>query len=111
VFDDTLSADPTNKGGYNADIYFNKGYALNSLGRHMEAIDAYDKAILLEPNDADAYKYKGEVFANRGMLDEAQKLYDKAVEVYSQSNKTDTDLSKKENLRITDLEKEISTFQ
>jgi tetratricopeptide (TPR) repeat protein len=37
----------------------NKGNALDNLGKHQEAIQYYDKALDLEPNDVIALEDKG----------------------------------------------------
>ena len=37
-----------------AEAWYNKGIALMSLGKYLEAIRTFDKAIAINPNDRDA---------------------------------------------------------
>ncbi len=45
------------------------------MGRYEEAVTAYDQAIRLAPNVADAYTAKGRALESLGRADEAQKTY------------------------------------
>jgi tetratricopeptide (TPR) repeat protein len=56
-----------------------QGGALNSQGKYDEAIQAYDKAIQLDPNYAKAWSNKGMALVNMGKLDEAIQAFDKAI--------------------------------
>ena len=47
-----------------SDAWNNKGLALDNLGRYEEAIKYYDKAIELDPNNADAWYNKGLLLVN-----------------------------------------------
>jgi tetratricopeptide (TPR) repeat protein len=38
-----------------ADAYYNMGFALNCLGRHAEAVQAYREAVRVRPDYADAW--------------------------------------------------------
>lgn len=58
-----------------------KGAALVVLGRSEEALQAFDKAIELDPYDADAWNDKGTVLGKLGRHYEAQVCYDKAKEL------------------------------
>jgi Flp pilus assembly protein TadD len=49
-----LAVDPTD-----VKMLTNKGNALDNLGKHQEAIQYYDKALDLEPNDVIALEDKG----------------------------------------------------
>ena len=62
-------------------MWNNKGLALNSLGRYDEAIKCYDKAIEIDPNDADAWNNKGLALNSLGNNDEAKKCYDRSREL------------------------------
>jgi tetratricopeptide (TPR) repeat protein len=57
----------------------NKGVALKNLGKYDEAIEAFDRAIRLDPNDAPTWSYKGNAFNSQGKYDEAIKAYDEAI--------------------------------
>jgi tetratricopeptide (TPR) repeat protein len=62
-----------------AEVWFNKGFALSSLGKHDEAIKAYDDAIRLNPNDASAWNNKGTALYTQGKYDDAIKAFDEAI--------------------------------
>ncbi|MCX6677431.1 MAG: tetratricopeptide repeat protein [Methanothrix sp.] len=62
-----------------AEVWFNKGFALNSLGKYDEAIQAYEEAIRLGPNYAKAWNNKGIALDNQGKHGEAIKAYDEAI--------------------------------
>lgn len=51
------------------------GYALRRLGRHAEALAAYDRAIELEPRYAEAVEYRAEAYLQLGRLEEAKAEY------------------------------------
>ena len=46
-------------GEHDADAWYFKGFALNSLGKYDEAIKMFDKAIKIDPRDAAAWHNKG----------------------------------------------------
>ena len=52
--------------------------ALYSLGKYDEAIKAYDEAIRLDPEDAEARYNKGNALKSLGKHDEA---YDEAIRI------------------------------
>ena len=55
----------------------NKGAALAVQSKYDEAIKAYDEAIRLDPNDADAWNNKGIALNTQGKYDEAIKAYER----------------------------------
>jgi tetratricopeptide (TPR) repeat protein len=59
-FKECLLIDPLNL-NYNASIHLNIAIALNKKGKNEEAIDALNKAVLLNPQYAKAFVKRGEV--------------------------------------------------
>jgi tetratricopeptide (TPR) repeat protein len=59
--------------------YFHKGNALNDIGKKNEAIEAYDRAISLKPDYADAYLNKGRTLSDIGKKNETIEAYDRAI--------------------------------
>ena len=65
--------------------YFNRGLAYYYyLGQHQRAIQDYDKAIQLDPNDAKAYNNRGFAYHNLGQDAEADADKAKACSLDSQ---------------------------
>jgi tetratricopeptide (TPR) repeat protein len=61
--------------------YFQKANALWSIEMLPEAILCFDKALEINPNDADALIGKGLALADQGKLEAAIEAYDKALEI------------------------------
>ncbi|MBC6477679.1 MAG: sigma-70 family RNA polymerase sigma factor [Hormoscilla sp. GM7CHS1pb] len=59
--------------------WYNRGYALNKLGRHEEAVASYNKAIKLKPDFSLAWQDRGDVLIDLGRDREAIASYEKAV--------------------------------
>ena len=53
------------------------GAALKDLGKLEEAIKAYNKALIINPEFAEAYSNKGNVLQDQGKLEEAVEAYKK----------------------------------
>ena len=51
--------------------YIDRGRRMDGKGLHFEAISNYDMAIKLNPNNADAYYYRGIAKHNLGQYDAA----------------------------------------
>src|ERR1035437_2239344 len=66
--------------------WFNKGLALDNLNKSDEAINAYEKAIEINPQDSDAWTGKGLALDNLNKYDEAIKAFDKAIEINPQDS-------------------------
>ncbi len=56
-----------------------KGYALNALGRFLEALEAYESALKLNSNMAFAWNGKGNVLLNLGKKEEALICFEKTL--------------------------------
>ena len=61
--------------------YVNKGIALGSLGQLDDAIKCCNKALELNPDDANPYINKGVALGSLGQFDDAIKCYNKALEL------------------------------
>jgi tetratricopeptide (TPR) repeat protein len=61
--------------------FLNKGVSLDNLGHHWEAIQCYDEAIRLNPQDSKAYNNRGTAYRALGQHEQALKDYDKAIEL------------------------------
>ena len=59
------------------------GNLRDSQGRYDEALTAYDSALRIDPDDADALFDKGETLEKMGNLLEAKKFYDRAMALYN----------------------------
>jgi tetratricopeptide (TPR) repeat protein len=66
---------------YDANVWNNKGYALDGLGNYKEAIKCFDKAIEINPYDDVSWYNKGYALDGLGNYKEAIKCYDKAIEI------------------------------
>ena len=58
-----------------------KAYALYSQGNYTQAIQYYDKALAIDPNDKDALDGKGNALYNQGNNKQAIQYYDKALAI------------------------------
>ena len=77
----TLTTTPLESIPIIADAYCNKGVALKNLNQYQQAIDAYDNAIRINPNDADAYCGKGVALQNLNQFQQAIDAYDNAIRI------------------------------
>jgi tetratricopeptide (TPR) repeat protein len=59
----------------------NKGMSLDYLGRHEEALICYDKAIQIDPRDANALGNKGIALAELDRFEEAMVCFDEALRI------------------------------
>lgn len=51
------------------------GYALRKTGDYPAALEAYDKALLLQPNYAEALEYRGEAYLGVNRVTDAREAY------------------------------------
>jgi tetratricopeptide (TPR) repeat protein len=59
-----------------------EGNLKDSQGKYEEAIASYDKALQIDPDDADALFDKAETLQKMGKFKEAEKLVEKALNEY-----------------------------
>src|SRR5271157_4926196 len=64
-----------------AKVWFDKGVALYGLGKYNEVIQAFDKAIQLKPDDADAWYNNGIALKALGRTTESNAAFAKAKEL------------------------------
>ena len=58
--------------------WLKEGFTLNALKRYEEALAAYEQAIRLNPNDANAYHGKGVALSGLKRYEEAGQAFTKA---------------------------------
>ncbi len=58
-----------------------EGEAHEDAGRYREALAAYDRALQLDPNDADAHNGRGNVLKKLQRYEEALEAYDQAIQL------------------------------
>jgi len=61
--------------------WFEKGVALDGLGRHEEALDAYNKAIEIDPQFTEAWYGKGFALGRLDRDEEALDAFNKVIEI------------------------------
>jgi tetratricopeptide (TPR) repeat protein/predicted Ser/Thr protein kinase len=66
--------------------WYNKGFSLHNLGRLDEANHCYDKALELNPRDAQIWHNKGDNLQSLGHFDKAIRCYDKEFEIDPQNS-------------------------
>ena len=62
-----------------ADFYFRRAIAKDSLGRYVEAISDYNETIRIDPNNPDAYYFRGLAKNFLGQAGEARQNFQKAL--------------------------------
>jgi tetratricopeptide (TPR) repeat protein len=70
------------------DTWFNRGVALEKMGKSDQAVECFDKALVENPNDSWAWFNKGVSLHRLGSMGEALYCYDRALEY----NPNDPDL-------------------
>ena len=68
-----------------------KALSLASLGRFDDAIKCYDRALELNPDDADTYINKGTVLEKLGYDEEAKTCYNRATQLKFQDAGTSSE--------------------
>ena len=62
------------------DVYFNLAWALKSLGKYSQAIDAFNKVLKLKPDTKEAYNALGEIYATLQDVENAKKMFQTALD-------------------------------
>jgi tetratricopeptide (TPR) repeat protein len=62
-------------------VYRHLGFALRQQEQLEEAVEAYRKAIVLQPDDIDTYNLLGQVLEKKGDIDGSISSYQKAIEL------------------------------
>lgn len=83
------------------DSWFNRGVALEKMGKSEQAIECFDKALEENPNDSWAWFNKGVSLHRLGLLGEALYCYDKALSF----NPNDADLMSNKGILLRTLGK------
>lgn len=73
----------------NADLLEKKGIALRLLGRHREALEAYDKALALDPNRARIWYNRGNVFKAMAWVEKYAQGHEEAIKCYTRAMECD----------------------
>jgi tetratricopeptide (TPR) repeat protein len=83
VLDQTSMNDPLSEANW-----YNKGIALYDQGKYDEAIQAFDEAIEINPQNANAWSTKGAALCQQDKNDEAIQAFDEAIEINPQNADT-----------------------
>ena len=70
-----------------AEQWIEKGIELRQLENYVGALDCYNEALKIQPNNAGALSSKGVVFRRLGKFDESLECYNKALEIDSEDYK------------------------
>jgi tetratricopeptide (TPR) repeat protein len=76
-----LGFNPAYTGTTSAANWFNKGSALYNQGEYQKAVDAYNNALSIDPNDKDAWLNKGIALFRLGEYQEALDASNKALSI------------------------------
>ncbi|MBE9572188.1 MAG: tetratricopeptide repeat protein [Proteobacteria bacterium] len=68
-------------GSLSAQMYLNLGDSYNQNGNYQEALEEIEKAIEIDPNNADAWAMKGSVLSDLGRHQEAFEALEKSLEL------------------------------
>lgn len=76
-----------------AGAWYRRGLDLIGNNSPQEAVQAYDRAIQIDPSFADAWKAKASALASAGQHQESLQAYDRAIELYDKSINADSNRS------------------
>jgi serine/threonine protein kinase len=65
----------------NSSELFDAGYSLHNLNRYEESINAYNRALVIDPNISAAWHNKGYALYHLKYYEEAIQAYDRAIEI------------------------------
>jgi len=68
-----------------AEIYFHQGESLRRLGKNSEALNYYEQALSISPDDVEAIAASGKMFMDLGSIDSALKRFARAAELDPQN--------------------------
>ena len=63
-----------------ASVYHNKGWYLNKLGKHLDAIPYFEKTLALEPDRAVTYENLADTYLHLGEKQKAIAAFGKALQ-------------------------------
>jgi tetratricopeptide (TPR) repeat protein len=72
---------PENNSTIYAKLWYGKGTALANLGKCEQAIECFDKAIKINPNESDLWCSKGTALYYLGKYEESIKCYNKSIAI------------------------------
>ena len=104
-FDKALATNGTFTKALNKGVLYNKGIALEGLGKYEEAIEYFDKALAINGNFTDALINKGLVLHELGESQEAIEYFDKALAI----NENDEQALYYKRVAMKDLQDENQT--
>jgi tetratricopeptide (TPR) repeat protein len=89
----------------NSSVYSNLGFVLNRQGRTGGAIASYEKAVELDPDDAEAQDELADLLTGQNRIAEARPHYEQAIAVYTGALERDPGLRGINNRLGLDLTK------
>jgi len=66
-----------------AQILFNKSNVLSQLKNYTEALLTVDKALLINKNNSEGFRIRGEILRSMGRIDESISTYQQAIQIDS----------------------------
>jgi len=73
--------EPQQTAAQKANLLFERGLLHSTVGEYVEAIDSYDRAVTIKPDDDAAWYNRGIALFNLGRYEEAIKSYDRALKI------------------------------
>ncbi|MFZ1127897.1 tetratricopeptide repeat protein [Methanoregula sp.] len=64
-----------------AEIWFNRGVDFSNLGKNQEALQAFDKALSIDPNNASVWYNKGIAISKLGLIQDSLDAFNKALSI------------------------------
>ena len=64
-----------------AEIWFNRGVDFSNLGKNQEALQAFDKALSIDPNNASVWYNKGIALSKLGLIQDSLDAFNKALSI------------------------------